>query len=122
MMGLKYVVAAAALALLAAPAMAQVKEFRMIEAGGLSGDSIEKGYIAPFTAKTGIKVIRENPNPFGRLRALVEAGSVTAPLFETGSGGLAQGKALGLVEPLDWNAIAPDKMFSEARDPMGYGY
>jgi len=38
-----------------------VREFRMVEAGGLSGDSIEAGYIRPFTALTGIRVGRENP-------------------------------------------------------------
>lgn len=114
--------AGVALALLSGPLSAQVKEVRMIEAGGLSGDSIEKGYIEPFTAKSGIKVVRENPNPFGRLRALVESGKITASLFEVGSGSLAQAKALGLIEPLDWDAVAPKPMFPEAKDPMGFGY
>ncbi|HEU5096136.1 MAG TPA: ABC transporter substrate-binding protein, partial [Reyranella sp.] len=53
-------------------ARAEVNEIRMIEAGGKSGDSIQVGYIEPFTKKTGIKVIRDNPNPLGKLRALVE--------------------------------------------------
>src|SRR3712207_8329764 len=34
-------------------AQQQVREIRMVEAGGLSGDSIEVGYIRPFTARTG---------------------------------------------------------------------
>ena len=39
-------------------AFAQVSEIRMIEAGGPSGESIEVGYIKPFTEKTGIRVVR----------------------------------------------------------------
>mgnify|MGYP006921745790 CR=1 FL=1 len=53
----------------AGSARAQVKEIRMIEAGGKSGESVEVGYIEPFTKKTGIKVIRESPNPLGKLRS-----------------------------------------------------
>jgi len=48
---------------------AQSKEIRMIEAGGLSGDSIQVGYIDPLKAKTGITVVRESPSSLGKLRA-----------------------------------------------------
>ena len=105
------------------PAVAQkVQELRMIEAGGASGEAIEKGYIAPFTEKTGIRVVRENPSGLGKLRAMVEAGSVTAVLLELGSLELEQAKALDLVEPLDWKAIDPLPIFDEARDEHGFGY
>ncbi len=43
-------------------ARAQSKEIRMIESGGLSGDSIEKGYIEPLRKKSGINVVRESPS------------------------------------------------------------
>ena len=50
------VLLAGSLVLAAAPgANAQLKEVRMMEAGGASGDSIEAGYLKPFTEKTGIK-------------------------------------------------------------------
>ena len=55
-------------------ARAQSKEIRMIESGGLSGDSIQVGYIDPLKAKTGITVVRESPRSLGKLRALVESG------------------------------------------------
>jgi putative spermidine/putrescine transport system substrate-binding protein len=106
----------------AAAQTADVQELRMIEAGGASGESIEKGYIAPFTEKTGIRVVRENPSGLGKLRAMVEAGSVTAVLLELGSLELEQAKALDLVEPLDWEAIDPLPIFDEARDEHGFGY
>jgi putative spermidine/putrescine transport system substrate-binding protein len=112
----------AALGRFGRPAQAAVTEFIMIEAGGPSGDSIEAGYIAPFTKKTGIKVIRESPSGFGKLRAMVEAKAVTAPLIELGSGELEQALALDLVEKLDWAAINPDPIFPEAQHEYAFGY
>jgi putative spermidine/putrescine transport system substrate-binding protein len=101
---------------------AGIAELRMTEAGGLSGDSIEKGYLDPFTKNSGVRVVRENPSGLGKLRAMVEAGNVTSVLLELSSPELEQAKALDLVEPLDWEAIAPEPMFEEAKDEKGYGY
>lgn len=103
-------------------AQTPVREFRIVEAGGLSGDSIQAGYIAPFTARTGIQVTRENPNPFGKLRAMVESGNITAVLYELGSLNMAIAHAAGLIGELDWAAINPDPMFEEAKLPYGFGY
>ncbi|MCB1813474.1 MAG: extracellular solute-binding protein, partial [Candidatus Competibacteraceae bacterium] len=105
-----------------AVSVAGAQEVRMIEAGGLSGDSIQAGYLDPFMEKTGIKVIRENPSGLGKLRAMVEAGNITAVLLELGSPELEQAKALDLVEPLDWDLIDPLPIFDEARDDYGFGY
>ena len=88
----------ATLGRLARPARAAVSEFRMTEAGGASGDSIQAGYIEPFTGKTGIKVVRESPSGLGKLRAMVEARSITSALLELSSPELEQAKALDLVE------------------------
>jgi putative spermidine/putrescine transport system substrate-binding protein len=99
-----------------------ITELRMTEAGGPSGESIEKGYLVPFMEKSGIKVVRENPSGLGKLRAMVEAGAVTSVLLELASTELEQAKALDLIEPIDWEAIGPEPMFEEAKDPMGYGY
>ncbi|RUZ75995.1 extracellular solute-binding protein [Mesorhizobium sp. M7A.F.Ca.US.006.01.1.1] len=103
-------------------ARAEVKELRLSEGGGLNGDAIDAGYAKPFTEKTGIKIIRENPNTFGKLRALVESGSTTTQMFELGSASLEQAKALGLVAKLDWEKIAPLPIFPEAKDDYGVGY
>jgi putative spermidine/putrescine transport system substrate-binding protein len=99
-----------------------ISELRMTEAGGPSGESIELGYLVPFMEKSGVSVVRENPSGLGKLRAMVEAGAVTSVLLELGSPELEQAKALDLVEPLDWDAIGPEPMFEEAKDPYGYGY
>ena len=94
----------------------------MIESGGLSGDSIQVGYIDPLKAKTGINVVRESPSSLGKLRALVESGQGGTTLFELGSGIVLQAKKLGLIEKLDWAAINPAPMFPEAKNEYGFGY
>jgi putative spermidine/putrescine transport system substrate-binding protein len=120
-----FVGAAAALptiGILSGTARAQSKEIRMIEAGGASGESIEKGYIEPLFKKTGIKVVRESPSSLGKLRALVESGQTTTTLFELGSGTILQAKKLGLIEKIDWAAVNPAPMFPEAKNDYGFGY
>ena len=99
-----------------------ITELRMTEAGGPSGNSIEQGYLNPFTKASGVAVVRENPSGLGKLRAMVEAGAVTSVVLELSSPELEQAKALDLVEPLDWDAIDPLPMFEEAKDESGYGY
>lgn len=98
-----------------------VREIRMLESGGRSGDSIE-AYIKPFTAATGIRVVRESPSSLGKLRSMVEARNVTTVLVECASSTLEQAQGLGLLEPIDWNVVNPDSMFPDARHPMGFGF
>jgi len=105
------------------PAAAQaLKEIRMIESGGKSGESIDVGYGAPFTAKTGIKLVRESPGNLGKLQAMIASGKITAASFELGSGSMVQARKLGLIEKLDWAAINPMPMFVEAKNEYGFGY
>jgi putative spermidine/putrescine transport system substrate-binding protein len=103
-------------------AQALAREIRLSEGGGLNGDAIDAGYAKPFREKTGIKIVRESPNTFGKLRALVESKSTTTTMFELGTAALEQAKALGLVEKLDWDKIAPLPIFPEAKDDYGMGY
>ncbi len=65
-------------------------------------------------------MVRENPNPLGKLRAMVESRAVTAALFELGSLSAAIAQAAGLIETLDWAAANPEPMFEEARLPYGF--
>lgn len=102
--------------------LAQVTEIRMLEHGGPSGESIQVGYIDPFTEKTGIKVVRENPAGLGKVRAMVESRNITTVIVELPSGELEQAKALDLLEPLDWKAIDPAPVYDEAMDEYGIGW
>lgn len=111
-----------AVAMSSSLAFAQVKEFRILESGGPSGESIEKAYIKPFNERTGIKVTRESPTSLGKLQAMVQSGNVSSVLVELGSTNLFMARALDLVEPLDWDKIQPAAMFEEAKLPDGFGY
>jgi putative spermidine/putrescine transport system substrate-binding protein len=108
--------------ILSSGARAQSKEIRMIESGGLSGDSIQAGYIEPLKKKFGINVVRESPSSLGKLRALVESGQTSTTLFELGQSVMVQAKKLGLIEPIDWAAVNPAPMFPEAKNDYGFGY
>lgn len=120
----KMIAASAAMVLATSVCHSQVKELRVMEAGGASGDSIELAYIKPFTERTGIKVIRENPTSLGKLQAMVQSNNVTSALVELGSFNVAMARAQGLLEPLDWAAINPGPMYPEAKlkDAFGYQY
>jgi putative spermidine/putrescine transport system substrate-binding protein len=103
-------------------ARAQSKEIRMIESGGLSGDSIQAGYIEPLKAKTGINVVRESPSSLGKLRAIVESGQTGTTMFELGQSVMVQARKLGLIEKIDWAAVDPAPMYPEAKAEYGFGY
>lgn len=109
-------------ALTSSMANAQVKEIRMLESGGPSGDSIEQAYVKPFTARTGIKVVRESPSGLGKLQAMVQSKVVSSTLVELGSTNVILARALGLLEPLDWAMINPAPMYAEAKWPDAFGY
>ena len=111
-----------ALAMSSSLALAQVKEIRILESGGPSGESIEEAYIKPFAERTGIKVTRESPTSLGKLQAMVQSGNVSSVLVELGSTNMFMARALGLVEDLDWDKINPEPMFEEAKQPDGFGY
>src|SRR3546814_13593663 len=55
-------------------ASAQLKEVRMMEAGGASGASIEAGYLKPVTETNALQVVRERPWPMGKTPRAVNAG------------------------------------------------
>jgi putative spermidine/putrescine transport system substrate-binding protein len=119
----------ALLGLLAAPALlrtgaadSQVRAIRVVDGGGTSGESFDAGFAVPFTARTGVQVIKESPNPLGRLRAMVEARNVTVAGYALGGAGHATAKGLNLLEPLDWGLIDPRPMFPETRDSHGIGF
>jgi putative spermidine/putrescine transport system substrate-binding protein len=121
----KFLQAATVVTLLGAgalnPATAQVKEIVIVHSGGKYGESLEACCIVPFTQKTGIKVISETPGGFGKLRAMVESKNVRAVLYDLAGTGVEQARALNLIEPMDWNAIAPEGMYPEGRLPDAFG-
>ncbi|MFS0576437.1 extracellular solute-binding protein [Sporosarcina sp. 179-K 3D1 HS] len=95
---------------------------KILDAGGTSGDTVQYAYVDPFTEKTGIKVIRENPSTFGKLQSMVKAGDTSYNLVELSSSNLELANSMGLLEELDWDLINPDPILEEAKKPYGLGY
>jgi putative spermidine/putrescine transport system substrate-binding protein len=104
------------------PSRAQARTIRMVEAGGRSGESVQAGYIDPFTRKTGIQLERSSPNPLGRLKAIVDDGARDTVLYELPGGSMHAAMTLGLLEPINWARVDPAAMFSEARNDFGFGH
>ena len=126
---MKRILAAGSVVLLAAlsaghasDAKSDVKEIRIIESGGTSGESIDIAYGAPFTEATGVRLVREQPPSLGKLKAMVKSGNVTADLMELSGPGVETARAQGLIEDLDWDLIDPQDMNEEARLPYAFGY
>lgn len=95
---------------------------RILEAGGESGEYYEEGFIKPFTEKTGIKVIRENPTELGKLQAMVESGQSTYNLVELSSGNVHQALSKDLIQEIDWDLVNPEPLNEEGKLPYAVGY
>jgi len=61
------------------------KKFVFGQSGGASMEASDDIFWKPFTARTGIAIEPLVPSSFGKLRAMVESGNVTASLWDLGS-------------------------------------
>src|SRR5262245_58394941 len=117
------VVVAAALLVAAGIGSAQemAKKFVFGASGGVSLEANQEIFWKPFMARTGVEIIPDVPSSFGKLRAMVQSGKVTASLWDLGTLQFEQAKALDLVEPIDWEQVNPGPMFPEMRQKFGFG-
>ncbi|ADB53354.1 extracellular solute-binding protein [Conexibacter woesei] len=90
-------------------------ELRVLEAGGASGEAMQKAYIAPFEQATGNSVVRASPSEMGKLQAQVRTGKVTDSIVELDSIQAVAAGALGLTEPIDYAAVRAAPMDPAAR-------
>ena len=75
----KLLISTTALVVLAGAASAQDKVLNVLDWGGAYGESHKGAYNAPFEEKTGIKItVTDADNPATPIKAMVEAGNVTA--------------------------------------------
>ena len=98
-----------------------VKELHVMDAGGQWGDAVIKCIDEPLLKETGIKVIHETPGGYAKLVAEEKAGVITNVASDASTAQLAQMKAEGLIEKVDWNAVNPEPMFDEAKNEYGFG-
>jgi putative spermidine/putrescine transport system substrate-binding protein len=69
--------------------------------GGSMGTAMRKAFFAGFEKKYGIRVVETSPVDFGKLRAMVQAGSVEWDLTEIGGQDAIRATKAGLLEKLD---------------------
>lgn len=97
--------------------------FTVISFGGASGDAMQQAYYAPFSQKTGTRVVAGDYNgELSRIRAMVETGNVSWDLVELESPELARGCFEGMFEPIDWERLGiKDQLIDAAIEECGVG-
>lgn len=96
---------------------------KLLGSGGLTEESIEDGYVKPFTEKTGHAVVQESPNTFGKIEAMMKSGQNTYDIFAL-DGGVTLKLAVekGFIEELDWDKITTEPILDEAKHSHGFGF
>ncbi|AVH45576.1 extracellular solute-binding protein [Agrobacterium tumefaciens] len=102
------------------PSRAAAKEIIIAQSGGQAGEALEKAYVAPFTAKTGVPVrLVGVESSTGELKAMLQSGTIDRHIWDVELADILSSP--DLFEELDWDAIAPEPIFPEARQPKGIG-
>jgi putative spermidine/putrescine transport system substrate-binding protein len=114
-------VTAAAMMAFAMPALAQVKELHVMDAGGQWGDAVAKCIDEPLLKEKGIKVVTETPGGYAKMAAQAKSGVINNVATDGSTSELARMAAEGLLEEIDWGAINPMPMFDEAKNKYGFG-
>ncbi|SEP95244.1 putative spermidine/putrescine transport system substrate-binding protein [Pseudomonas cuatrocienegasensis] len=78
--------------------------------GGTTQDAQKEAWADPFTDATGIKVLQDGPTDYGKLKAMVESGNVQWDVVDVEADFALRAASEGLLEPLDFNVIARDKI------------
>jgi len=120
----KYTMAAILAALVGGftPAVAQDKPESIIvnTSGGENAQMLREAYFDDFEAVIGVKILDSSPADLGRLRAMVESGTVEYTVTEVESEDAGQAIALGLLEPIDDTIVDRSKFPPETINPFLY--
>jgi putative spermidine/putrescine transport system substrate-binding protein len=100
--------ACAALLIVASPAAAADLVFSSW--GGTTQDAQKAAWADKFTAKAGVNVVQDGPTDYGKIKAMVEAGSVTWDVVDVEGDYAAQAGPKGLLEKLDFGVIDKSKL------------
>ncbi|PSJ55545.1 ABC transporter substrate-binding protein [Kumtagia ephedrae] len=101
---MKLVLAGIMAGLLAATA-AQAEEMVFTSWGGTTQEAQAKSWAEPFTAETGIKVLQDGPTDYGKLKAMVDSGSVSWDVIDVEMDFAIKAAKDGLLEPIDFNVV-----------------
>lgn len=78
--------------------------------GGTTQDAQTAAWAEPFTAETGTNVLQDGPTDYGKIKAMVEAGSVNWDVVDVEGDYAVQAGKAGLLEPLDFTVIDKTKL------------
>lgn len=78
--------------------------------GGTTQDAQTKNWADPFAAATGTTVVQDGPTDYGKIKAMVEAGSVNWDVVDVEYDYALQAGQQGLLEPLDFGVIDKTKL------------
>jgi len=114
---------AAALALPGARAFAATREIVFANFGGDALAAYDKAWGEPFRAKyPGIKLVFDGSGPSsGKIKAMVESGSVKWDVCDRNLIGAQDLGYQGLLEPIDWSVVDEKKVRPEHRTKWGVG-
>jgi putative spermidine/putrescine transport system substrate-binding protein len=73
--------------------------------GGSWEAALRKGWLDPFTKKTGTEIVTVQGPDYGKLRAMVKAGNVEWDVAEVLPDFPPIGQREGLLEPIDWDVV-----------------
>lgn len=99
--------AMAGAAVLSAPSIIRAQSRKLVYAtwGGSWETALRKAWFDPFTKATGIEVVTATGNTYGKLRAMVEAGSVEWDVVEVDPDLQYMDRELNVLEKLDFGKI-----------------
>lgn len=78
--------------------------------GGTTQDAQTSNWADPFSAETGVNVVQDGPTDYGKIKAMVEAGSPNWDVVDVEFDYALQAGAQGLLEPLDFTVIDKSKL------------
>ena len=87
--------------------------------GGAYQEAVERAWIEPFTAETGIHVIRDTEPEVARIRAMVETGRVEWDVVTGGGEALMRGADLGLFVEISQDMVDQSAVLEAVRNPYG---
>ena len=78
--------------------------------GGTTQDAQKAAWADHVHGETGINVLQDGPTDYGKLKAMVEAGSVTWDVVDVEGDYAVQAGKHGLLEQLDFSVIDKSKL------------
>ena len=93
-----------------APTMALAESIAFSSWGGTTQDAQAKNWAKPFTKKTNIKVRQDGPTNYGKIKAMVDAKSVSWDVVDVEFDYAVEAGEKGLLEKIDFSIVDKSKL------------